>query len=64
MGGANRRAEADKLAKGVNLLVATPGRLWDHLEVRIYSWSVGWYLPARKEHERLCISQSEGFGYR
>jgi superfamily II DNA/RNA helicase len=34
MGGANRRAEADKLAKGVNLLVATPGRLLDHLEVR------------------------------
>ncbi|KAF8078364.1 DEAD-domain-containing protein [Lyophyllum atratum] len=32
MGGANRRAEADKLAKGVNLLVATPGRLLDHLE--------------------------------
>jgi ATP-dependent RNA helicase DDX18/HAS1 len=34
MGGANRRAEADKLAKGVNLIVATPGRLLDHLEVR------------------------------
>lgn len=33
MGGANRRAEADKLAKGVNLIVATPGRLLDHLEV-------------------------------
>lgn len=32
MGGANRRAEADKLGKGVNLLVATPGRLLDHLE--------------------------------
>ena len=32
MGGANRRAEADKLVKGVNLLVATPGRLLDHLE--------------------------------
>ncbi|KAG6885937.1 ATP-dependent RNA helicase [Termitomyces sp. T159_Od127] len=32
MGGANRRAEADKLAKGVNLLVATPGRLLDHLQ--------------------------------
>ncbi|GJE87792.1 DEAD/DEAH box helicase [Phanerochaete sordida] len=32
MGGANRRAEADKLQKGVNLLVATPGRLLDHLE--------------------------------
>lgn len=25
--------EADKLAKGVNLLVATPGRLLDHLLV-------------------------------
>jgi len=34
MGGANRRAEADKLVKGVNLIVATPGRLLDHLEVR------------------------------
>jgi superfamily II DNA/RNA helicase len=34
MGGANRRAEVDKLVKGVNLLVATPGRLLDHLEVR------------------------------
>lgn len=32
MGGANRRTEADKLAKGVNILVATPGRLLDHLQ--------------------------------
>lgn len=32
MGGANRRAEAEKLSKGVNLLVATPGRLLDHLQ--------------------------------
>eukprot|EP00897_Mesotaenium_endlicherianum_P009612 jgi/Mesen1/867/ME000114S10949 len=32
MGGANRRVEAEKLAKGVNLLVATPGRLLDHLQ--------------------------------
>ncbi|KAJ3839922.1 DEAD-domain-containing protein [Lentinula raphanica] len=32
IGGANRRAEEDKLTKGVNLLVATPGRLLDHLE--------------------------------
>lgn len=31
MGGANRRAEVEKLGKGVNLLVATPGRLLDHL---------------------------------
>ncbi|KAK3185700.1 ATP-dependent RNA helicase [Lecanicillium sp. MT-2017a] len=31
MGGANRKAEAEKLSKGVNLLIATPGRLLDHL---------------------------------
>jgi ATP-dependent RNA helicase DDX18/HAS1 len=34
MGGANMRAEQDKLTKGVSLLVATPGRLLDHLMVR------------------------------
>ncbi|KAL1927274.1 hypothetical protein VTP01DRAFT_3903 [Rhizomucor pusillus] len=32
IGGANRKAEADKLTKGVNLLIATPGRLLDHLQ--------------------------------
>ena len=32
MGGANRRAEAEKLVKGVNFLIATPGRLLDHLQ--------------------------------
>ena len=32
IGGANRRAEQEKLAKGVNLLIATPGRLLDHLQ--------------------------------
>jgi len=31
-GGANRSAEIEKLTKGVNLLVATPGRLLDHLQ--------------------------------
>lgn len=36
MGGANRRAEAEKLQKGVNLIVATPGRLLDHLEASSY----------------------------
>ena len=34
MGGGNRRVEVEKLAKGVNLLVATPSRLLDHLQVR------------------------------
>ena len=38
MGGANRKAEADKLQKGVNLIVATPGRLLDHLEVCVPSF--------------------------
>ncbi|EXJ60008.1 ATP-dependent RNA helicase HAS1 [Cladophialophora yegresii CBS 114405] len=32
IGGANRSAEAEKLSKGVNLLIATPGRLLDHLQ--------------------------------
>ncbi|KAH7648916.1 DEAD DEAH box ATP-dependent RNA helicase [Cryptosporidium bovis] len=32
MGGANRRTEAEKLSKGINILVATPGRLLDHLQ--------------------------------
>eukprot|EP01103_Thecamoeba_quadrilineata_P018238 TRINITY_DN6854_c0_g1_i1.p1 TRINITY_DN6854_c0_g1~~TRINITY_DN6854_c0_g1_i1.p1 ORF type:complete len:542 (-),score=141.03 TRINITY_DN6854_c0_g1_i1:83-1708(-) len=31
MGGANRQVEAEKLQKGVTFLVATPGRLLDHL---------------------------------
>ena len=34
MGGTNRATEAEKLQKGVNLLVATPGRLLDHMIVR------------------------------
>lgn len=33
MGGANKKAESDKLEKGVNLIIATPGRLLDHLQV-------------------------------
>ncbi|XP_038125253.1 ATP-dependent RNA helicase DDX18 isoform X1 [Cyprinodon tularosa] len=32
MGGSNRSAEAQRLANGVNVLVATPGRLLDHLQ--------------------------------
>ena len=42
MGGANRKGEEIKLQKGVNLLIATPGRLIDHLEVCISTFS----LPA------------------
>ena len=32
MGGANRKTEAQKLIKGVNIVVCTPGRLLDHLQ--------------------------------
>jgi len=33
IGGTDSKAEALKLVKGVNILVATPGRLLDHLQV-------------------------------
>ncbi|MED6196971.1 hypothetical protein PIB30_052276 [Stylosanthes scabra] len=32
IGGSTRKLEAERIAKGVNLLVATPGRLLDHLQ--------------------------------
>ncbi|KAE8686190.1 DEAD-box ATP-dependent RNA helicase 27 [Hibiscus syriacus] len=32
IGGSSRRGEAERIVKGVNLLVATPGRLLDHLQ--------------------------------
>ena len=61
MGGANRRAEVEKLVKGVNLLIATPGRLLDHLEVRFFFISLGLFLTLSiPEHERLRIPESQG----
>ncbi len=32
MGGANRKTESERLRKGVNIIIATPGRLLDHLK--------------------------------
>ncbi|XP_007936306.1 ATP-dependent RNA helicase DDX18 [Orycteropus afer afer] len=32
MGGSNRSAEAQKLSNGINIIVATPGRLLDHMQ--------------------------------
>ncbi|EDV94409.1 probable ATP-dependent RNA helicase pitchoune isoform X2 [Drosophila grimshawi] len=32
MGGSNRQVESEKLGRGINILVATPGRLLDHLQ--------------------------------
>lgn len=40
MGGSNRSAEAQRLANGVNILVATPGRLLDHLQVSGVVWLI------------------------
>ena len=65
MGGANRRAEVDKLVKGVNLLVATPGRLLDHLEVRrSVSFNLIWAEYDLAEHQRICLSEFEGARHR
>ena len=58
MGGANRRAEADKLAKGVNLIVATPGRLLDHLEV-----SAGVVILFITSHS-FVLQNTKGFVFR
>mmetsp|Transcript_48939 Transcript_48939/g.76359 ORF Transcript_48939/g.76359 Transcript_48939/m.76359 type:complete len:482 (+) Transcript_48939:64-1509(+) len=35
MGGSNKKTEQDKIKKGLNILVATPGRLLDHLKSSI-----------------------------
>lgn len=43
MGGSNRSAEAQKLANGINIIVATPGRLLDHMQVR-EQYYVQYYL--------------------
>ena len=53
MGGTDRKSEAHKLAKGINIVVATPGRLLDHLQVGyaviggvLSRWSMGQIWPA------------------
>ena len=56
MGGANKRPEEEKLGKGVNLLITTPGRLLDHLQVLMGSVR----LLNVVEHQRFCLSQLEG----
>ena len=45
IGGANRRTEAERLVKGVNLLVATPGRLLDHLQNTQVPIPAPWSIP-------------------
>ncbi len=71
MGGANRKAEETKLVKGVNLLIATPGRLIDHLEVRTHprivlgSWSQLFLCTAESAgNEGIRVPESEGAHHR
>jgi ATP-dependent RNA helicase DDX18/HAS1 len=52
MGGANKRPEEEKLGKGVNLLITTPGRLLDHLQV------------LSKSQRILTIQNTKGFVFR
>jgi ATP-dependent RNA helicase DDX18/HAS1 len=56
MGGANRSAEVGKLQKGVNLLVATPGRLLDHLEAST--------LLGSSNFNADCCQNTQGFVFR
>lgn len=58
MGGANRKEEEIKLQKGVNLLIATPGRLIDHLEVRSLASS-----PLLGS-SHICLQGTKGFVFR
>lgn len=44
MGGTSRQDEAKKLAKGVNFLVATPGRLLDHLQASLLKILISLYI--------------------
>lgn len=60
MGGANRKAEADKLAKGVNLIVATPGRLLDHLQVGSPIRTEDSELMS--EYQRFHLQEYQGIG--
>ena len=58
MGGANHRAEVDKLQKGVNLVVATPGRLLDHLEVCCTQRSITFRTNILIGNERVHLQES------
>jgi ATP-dependent RNA helicase DDX18/HAS1 len=55
MGGTGRQDEVKKLVKGVNIVVATPGRLLDHLQVmKTNSLDDAFFLLDRIQ-QTLCI---------
>ena len=49
-------AEAERLVKGVNILVVTPGRLLDHLQVRLYHTWYRLYYRSPRWRSRLSSS--------
>lgn len=49
MGGSNRSAEAQKLCNGINIIVATPGRLLDHMQAREHDYVVPVSLSCVKQ---------------
>ena len=55
MGGANRKGEAERLQKGVNLVIATPGRLLDHLQVSRKPKECLIYIYHRDKSNYSCI---------
>jgi ATP-dependent RNA helicase DDX18/HAS1 len=69
MGGTSRQDEVKKLSKGVNILVATPGRLLDHLQVNSFDQSLcssssSSSIDARLEYQRFYVQKSSMFGDR
>ena len=55
MGGVNRHDEVKKLKKGINILVATPGRLLDHLQVGLLTLAITQPLACMRAHRYTLI---------
>lgn len=64
MGGTGRQDEVKKLAKGVNILVATPGRLLDHLQVRSAGRERRTVFSLLSEHQRFSLQKSSMLDHR
>ncbi|KAK6927983.1 DEAD/DEAH box helicase domain [Dillenia turbinata] len=63
IGGASRRGEAERLVNGVNLLIATPGRLLDHLQNTrrfIYKNLRDWIVQYDPPDEPKVTARGEG----
>ncbi|KAK6913469.1 DEAD/DEAH box helicase domain [Dillenia turbinata] len=66
IGGASRRGEAERLVNGVNLLIATPGRLLDHLQntrrfiyKNLRDWIVQYDPPDEPKAAKVPVKEYE-----